>query len=168
MPKCLPFWLPDGLQKHEVWRHYGQSCLSQGWVPGRTSWQRRRTQEKNPGSGAGNWSSHFNSSYCMTLNQPSLWLRLSFPRWTMSWLDQLISQGLTALTPCTQGPKRLLASLRKDNTLRLKHQGRVFLLGHKQIRPETLPLRPWGWQGRWPDHPGGKPTMFSYDVSNIS
>jgi hypothetical protein len=29
----------------------------------------------------------FNSSHCMTLNQPIPWLGLSFPIWTMRWLD---------------------------------------------------------------------------------
>ena len=35
MPKCLPFWLPDGDPEHEVWKH-------RGWAAGRPSWQGRR------------------------------------------------------------------------------------------------------------------------------
>ena len=34
---------------------------------------------KSPVSGTGDWSSHFNSSYCMTLIQPSPWLSLTSP-----------------------------------------------------------------------------------------
>lgn len=124
-----------------MWRHQGQGRLSQGLdgflagPPGRGG-EGLEYHQKSPGLGTGDWSSHFNSSSCMTLNQSSPWLSLSFPMCAMRWLDQPIPP---ALTPCTQGPKRL-PTLRKDILLRLKYQGRVFLLGYKHPRPETLPL----------------------------
>lgn len=94
----------------------------------------------------------------MTLSQLFLWLSLCFPIWTMRWMGQLISKSSPTLTPCPQRPKRWLASLRKDILLKwLKHQERFSFLGYKHIRPETAPLRSWGWQGRWSDHPCGKP-----------
>ena len=74
------------------------------------------------------------------MNQFYLWLSLSFPTWTMRWLDQLISKALPSLTLYNQEPERILTTLRKDILLRLKHQERFFLLGYKHIRPETLLL----------------------------
>lgn len=112
----------------------------EGFLAGQpgTEWEEPDYQEKSPGQGAGDWKSHFNSSYCMTLNQPFLWLSL-FPIWTMMWLDQLISKALPVLTPYLHTLKG-----QRDSIVRERHplvdQGprQSSLPGYEHMSPETV------------------------------
>ena len=122
MPKCLTFWLPDGFPKHEVWKHQGQAA-------GRTSWQWGREgleyPAKSPVSGTGDWSSHFNSSYCMTLIQPSPWLSLTFPHVDSEVAGPVDSQGPTSSDTLHSRAKETtdISKERPLTLLWLKHQG---------------------------------------------
>lgn len=126
MPKCLPFGPLMAFKSVKCGDTRDKLPFS-----GLASWQDllagegrdQSIRKRAMGPEAKDWKSHFNSSHCMTLNQPFLWLSLCFPTWTTRWLGQLISKASPTLTPCTQGPKRRLASLRKDILLKwLKHQ----------------------------------------------
>ena len=97
------------------------------------------------GQEAKDWKSHLNSFHDVTLHQPFLWPSLSFPIWTTTRSDQLISKTST-LTPCPQGPRKLLVLLRKDILLWLKHQERFSFPGYKHNQARDSPFKTLGRQ----------------------